>query len=55
MTVWVNIYTHPGAAKPNNEFEGNPHPTKEEADAAAREELSVEPKTRLVRQEQREA
>lgn len=55
MTVWVNVYTHPGVDKPNHEFEGDPHPTKDEADEAARWELRHEPKTRLVRQEEREA
>lgn len=53
MTVWVNIYANPKVDRPNNEFEGNKHPTKEQADAAAREELRVERETRLVRQEER--
>ena len=50
--MWYNIYTNPRAPK---EFEGNPHPTKEEADKAAAQELADESQTRLVRQEERPA
>lgn len=52
--IWVNIYSNPRVETPNHEFEGKPHPTKEEADFAAREELRIEGNTRLVRQEERE-
>jgi len=48
---WVNIYFNREVGR---EFEGNRHPTKEIATAAANDEMRLEPKTRLVRQEERD-